>query len=115
MILELDDLAIGDPGVNYSPDDKVIIEPANGAEARIIVDELGSIDRVEVTKNGIGFQDEPEIFVESETGFNARLLPVFKINTDGIDGGIITAETRKRIPVIEVVDCVGKVGHLGES
>ena len=115
VILELDDLAIGDPGVNYSPDDKVIIEPANGAEARIIVDELGSIDRVEVTKNGIGFQDEPEIFVESETGFNARLLPVFKINTDGIDGGIITAETRKRIPVIEVVDCVGKVGHLGES
>ena len=116
VILQIDEVSISDPGIGYNCSrDTVVIEPSNGAEIKIICDELGSIIKTEVISSGIGFQDEPEIYIKSDSGYNARLLPVFKVNRDGIDAGagIITDATN--IPVVDVVDCVGKVSHLGRS
>ena len=112
VVLEIDDVAISNPGVGYSDSDTVVIEPSNGAEVRIKTDELGSIIGTEVINGGIGFQDEPEVYIKSKSGYNGRLLPVYKVNRQGIDAGFVTPQN---IPTIEVVDCVGKVSHLGKS
>ena len=113
VILEIDEIVISNPGIGYSPDDKVIIEPSNGCEFKLKVDELGSVTGVDVIKGCSGFLEEPEIYIQSNSGYNARLLPVFNVVKEGIDAGIITDPTGT--PVIQVVDCVGKVSHLGRS
>ena len=74
---------------------------------------MGSVTGVDVIKGCSGFLEEPEIYIQSNSGYNARLLPVFNVVKEGIDAGIITDPTGT--PVIQVVDCVGKVSHLGRS
>jgi len=113
VILEIDEIAISNPGIGYDAEDKVVIEPSNGCEFKLKVDELGSVTGVDVIKGCSGFLEEPEIYIQSNSGYNARLLPVFNVVKEGIDAGIITDPTGT--PVIQVVDCVGKVSHLGRS
>jgi len=113
VLLEIGDVAISEAGLGYDPKyDTVIIEPSNGAEVKIKTDELGSIIGTEVINGGFGFKDEPEIYIKSNSGYNARLVPVFIVNREGIDAGLISAPN---ISVVQVVDCVGKVSHLGRS
>ena len=113
VLLEIGDVAISEPGLGYDPKyDTVVIEPSNGAEVRIKTDELGSIIETEVINGGFGFTDEPEIYIQSNSGYNARLVPVFIVNREGIDAGFIP---ENNMSVIQVVDCVGKVSHLGRS
>lgn len=100
--LELDDIIIENPGANYNcSKDKIVIRPSNGVEVQYFCDRSGSLTNVKVIRTGIGFTEVPDIFVESETGFNAVLKPSFKVNTDGSGFGI-------NVPVVSVVDCVGK-------
>jgi len=63
---------------------------------------LGGIIGVNVVNGGIGFTDDPNIYIQSDTGYNARMMPVFKVNRVGEDPDLITTG------VIQVVDCVGK-------
>lgn len=100
VTLELEDIIIDIAGANYNcAKDKIVIIPNNGVEVQYYCDRSGSLTNVKVIKTGIGFTEIPNIFVESETGFNAVLKPVLKVNKDGF--GI-------NVPVISVVDCVGK-------
>ena len=67
---------------------------------------MGSIIGVDVVKGGIGFNEDPDIYIQSDTGYNARLMPVFKVNRVGRDIGeqLVSAGD-----VVQVIDCVGKV------
>ena len=81
------------------------MEPSNGAELKLKCDPLGSIIGVDVAKGGIGFTEDPDLYIQSDTGYNARLMPVFKVNRIGED---IDSQLVSPGDVIQVVDCVGK-------
>ena len=106
VILSLDVVNINTPGVRYSPDDEVVITPSNGATAEIEVNDMGSITNVKITSSGEGFQEMPQVYVKSGTGFNADLNPRFRIDRVG---DLAVEEPSVQDKIISVVDCVGKV------
>ena len=106
VILSLDVVNINTPGVRYSPDDEVVITPSNGATAEIEVNDMGSITNVKITSAGEGFQEMPQVYVKSGTGFNADLNPRFRIDRVG-DSAV--EEPSMQDKIISVIDCVGKV------
>lgn len=100
VILAIDDIALINPGFNYSSDDTIRVEPSNGAELNVVI-ENGSIKDVIIVNGGIGFTDLPNIIIDSQTGFNAKLVPVLKVIKDeNVPAGT---------SVINVIDCVGKI------
>lgn len=105
VILYMCDAVIKNPGVGYQQDDKVIIEPSYGAEITPQFNELGQLTSVKIISGGEGFQQIPTIYIESETGFNAEIVPRFCIDRVGVDQvKEITAQDK----IISVIDCVGK-------
>ena len=103
VVLEIEDINILDPGFGYDPNDKVVV--GNGAELKIEVDSLGSLTKVDVLNGGIGFTEDPDIYIDSNSGYNAKLMPVFKVNRVGED---IAPEAVSTGAVLSVIDCVGK-------
>lgn len=105
VVLCLDEIYIKDSGFEYSPGDTIVMEPNYGAVLEPVFDGNGSLAKVNIIKSAEGFTDLPEIFIDSETGYNAELIPVFKVCRIGDD-------TKDEIPpgtsIISVVDCVGK-------
>lgn len=108
VFLELDNIYIDSPGINYNPEkDRIIITPDNGAKLNAVFDSLGSLQKVNVIKAGIGFTEMPKITIETESGYNAILTAGFKVNRVGnIPDGV--TEVPPGVQVINVVDCVGK-------
>jgi hypothetical protein len=100
------DAIIKNPGVGYQQGDKVIIEPSYGAEITPEFNELGQLTSVKVISGGEGFQQIPTIYIESETGFNAEIVPRFCIDRVGVDQ---VKEPTSQDKIISVIDCVGKV------
>ena len=106
VVLEIEDINILDGGFGYDcSKDKVIIEPSNGAELKLRCDPLGSITGVDVIKGGIGFKEDPKIYIESDSGYNAKMIPNFKVNRVGED---IVPELVSPGSFVQVIDCVGK-------
>ena len=103
VVLEIDDINVLEPGFGYDPNDKVVV--GNGAEIKIKTDALGSVTGVDVVNGGIGFNEDPDIYIESESGYNAKLMPIFKVNRVGDD---VAPEAVDATAVIQVIDCVGK-------
>ena len=103
VVLEIEDINIVDPGFGYDANDKVIV--GNGAELKIKTDDLGSVTGVDVINGGIGYTEDPDILIKSNTGYNAKLMPIFKVNRVGED---VAPETVSTGSVISVIDCVGK-------
>ena len=60
---------------------------------------------MDVINGGIGFNEDPDLYIKSKKGYNARLMPVFKVNRIG-EG--ISPEAVAPTGVIQVIDCVGK-------
>ena len=89
--------------------DKVIIEPSKGAELKIKTDPLGSVTGVDVVNGGIGFNEDPKIYIQSDSGYNAKMIPVFKVNRVGEDASPEIIAAAGTPGVIQVIDCVGKV------
>jgi len=113
VILEISDILIANPGFNYSKDDKIIMQPSNGAELIPKFDEFGRVETVTIANPGIGFTDTPNIFIQSNTGLNSVLIPIFgskRIGSDAID------QLQEQIlpedaSFIEIIDCVGKISR----
>lgn len=109
VFLELDKIAIDSPGINYdSTKDKIVISPDNGAKLEPVFDSNGSLKKVDVIRPGTGFTEIPKITIETESGYNAVLLPIFKVNRLGDipDGQDIQVPQTQ---IISVIDCVGKI------
>jgi hypothetical protein len=108
VVLEIGDVYIENTGVNYSPDDQIVIEPSNGAELEPKYDDTGRLIRVNILNPGIGFVEFPQIFINSNTGVNANIIPIFNITrlTENEDGDALP-EIPQGTPLISVVDCVG--------
>jgi hypothetical protein len=99
VVLEVEDINILDPGFGYDENDEVVI--GNGAELKIKTDALGSVTGVDVINGGIGFTEDPDLYIKSDTGYNAKLIPVFKVNR-------VDPDTAPSAAVVQVIDCVGK-------
>ena len=61
-----------------------------------------------IISKGQGFNRVPRLWMESEVGTNAKLIPVFEPLRIGSDeeGNLDRLEGT---PVLQVIDCVGKV------
>jgi hypothetical protein len=105
VLLCLDEIYIKDSGFDYSPGDTIVMEPNYGAVLEPVFDGNGSLAKVNIIKSAEGFTDLPEIFIDSETGYNAELIPVFKVCRIGDD---IKDEIPPGTSIISVIDCVGK-------
>lgn len=103
VILEIGDISIDDPGFAYDKNDKIIITPNNGADLKPEFDSLGSLTKVNIISPGQGFKEFPEIYIESETGYNAKIVPVFNIRKVDDELNVLTSQ------IVKVIDCVGKV------
>jgi len=101
VVLEIDDINIVEPGFGYDPNDKVVV--GNGAELKLRTDPLGSVIGVDVVNGGSGFDEDPDLYIQSDSGYNAKLMPVFKsIRLEDIE------EADVALGAIQVIDCVGK-------
>lgn len=103
IILEIGDVFISNPGFSYNPNDKIIISPDNGAIMKPEFDSLGSLTKVNLISSGQGFKEFPDIYIESDTGYNAKIIPIF--NSRRVDEEQIQILESQ---VINVIDCVGK-------
>lgn len=103
VAIGISNIFITNPGVGYTTGDTITVTPDNGAILEPIIDN-GQLTGVNVVQSGIGFTEFPKIVLNSTTGFNAGMVPVFKI--------IRVNETPDEVPfgtpLIEVVDCVGR-------
>ena len=85
------------------------IVPDNGAKAVIEeCDDEGGIIKIKVINCGAGFNEIPDVFINTDTGYNAMLYPVMKFHRPDI-------ETPEGTNVIQVIDCVGNVGSLART
>ena len=93
--LGLSAINIKDCGINYDcSKDRLVIEPSNGASARLVCDNFGRIADVIVDDPGLGFTKWPDIRIERDpgvrppddqpTGVNFEATPVFEIIRDPI-------------------------------
>jgi hypothetical protein len=108
VMLKLGDVEIQSTGVNYSPNDTIVVEPSNGAILEPVFGPFGSIIDVNIIDEGEGFVERPNIVIKTETGYNAILIPILSVNRIRD-----IPDELYRIPegtrVIQVIDCIGKV------
>jgi len=109
VITCLDEIVVANSGFGYNCcDDTVVIEPANGAEA--VIEECdGGIIRIRVTNCGAGFKELPEVYINTNTGLNAFLIPILKFHRENLD------EFPEGTVVTQVIDCVGNVGKNAKT
>lgn len=113
IILYLCNIDIEDAGLNYSSTDKIVIKPSNGAEVIPKFGPFGVLESIEILKAGRGYIERPEIYIESETGYNALLNPVLCIDRIGDDLEGLQNPNDLLQSVISVVDCVGNIDNEG--
>lgn len=105
VLLTICNPVVLDSGINYKPGDKIVIENNSGAELEPVFGPLGDLIDIKVINPGTGFNSWPRIYVDSETGYNAKIVPNFCITR-------LTKEEVDKLPegvkIVSVVDCVGK-------
>jgi len=103
IVLEVGDVFISDPGLSYENGDRIVVSPSNGLVLEPKFDSLGSLTKVNIINPGQGFKEFPEIYIESDTGYNAKIIPIFNVRR------VVDEEIQVPVTgIINVVDCVGK-------
>ena len=108
-ILYVCEAIIKNSGFGYQPTDKIIVEPANGAELEPKFNEFGQLIAVKVISGGEGVKEIPDVYIESATGYNAKIALRFCIDRIGKDE---FTEPSYQDKIISIVDCVGTVPSL---
>jgi hypothetical protein len=107
VVLKLCAVEIESTGVNYSPNDTISVIPSNGAVLEPVFGPFGSIIDINIIDEGEGFTQRPEIVINTESGYNAELIPILCVDRIGD-----VPEELYKIPqgekIIKVIDCVGK-------
>lgn len=104
--LSMCEIYVANPGLNYSEKDKLVIEPANGAKGELVLGSFGNIEQVKLSQCGEGYTETPNIYIQTESGYNVELLPVFTVETVQ---DIAEVPPIAQQQLISVIDCVGKV------
>ena len=102
-------ILIKDSGVNFDPSDEIYLEPSHGTKLSMELGPFGTIAKVNVVQKGCGFTDTPKVRINTRTGFNQELIPLFDIQRIG-DGDLekiaLNSLDRDNRGIISVVDCV---------
>ena len=105
VVLSIESINVVNSGFGYDcSKDKIKVTPDNGA--KLVISECnssGSIIKIDVIDGGSGFKEDPEITIESNSGYNLELVPTFKVNRVE-EGQQLISSTQ----IIQVIDCVGK-------
>ena len=101
------ELIVDESGMDYQPTDKVVIKPDMGATAVPKFDRFGRLLSIKVTAGGEGFQEMPQCYIESDSGFGSFIVPKFCI--DRIGENDLEREPGLQDKVISVIDCVGSI------
>ena len=102
----LDGLFIENGGANYSPGDEIVIIPSKGVETEAVFNDIGQLVNINIQNPGGSFFGIPRIFVKSQTGVNANIIPIFGIRpeNENPDERVIQVIGDR---IISVIDCVG--------
>jgi hypothetical protein len=114
VVLILNDVLIANPGINYSANDKIELQPNSGSILEPKYDKFGRLESVNIVNPGIGFTSVPKIFIRSNTGINAVIKPIFGVKRIGNDLNELTDErigTDPNVSLIQIIDCVGKISR----
>jgi hypothetical protein len=103
VVVTLDDVIINNPGTEYEPGDTITVTPDTGVELRPTFNSVGSLTKVDIISKGNSFNTMPKIQIKTNTGVNADIWPVFKIQRVEDLGSLQPGQK-----IITVVDCVGK-------
>lgn len=99
-LIKLKEVVVKNPGINYNCGvDQLTITPTNGTVLSYQCDPFGKINSVQVL-NGGNYTELPSITLDSDTGVNAKFIPVFEIIRDPL-----AEEVAK--DVVQVYDLVG--------
>jgi len=106
VISEIGDVYIDDGGFGYQPGDTATVLDCSGnpdasAKVEITVDQRGVITNAKVINPGANYTCIPEIIINTDTGYNARLIPVLKFTR--------AEDVPPGTQVLQVIDCVGRV------
>jgi len=103
VLVVLDDVIINNPGLDYRPGDTITVTPDTGVELTPEFDSLGQLTKVNIVSKGKSFNTMPKIVVESQTGLNADIWPVFKVIK--VEDELALDEGQS---ILTVIDCIGK-------
>jgi arsenate reductase-like glutaredoxin family protein len=103
----LDEIQILDTGIGYLPTDTVSITPdVSGLQVKVQITEIGQIVGMEVLSSGCGFNEVPEIRINSDTGAGLKVRPVMRfVNRDQYFKEQPDFDSTK---LVKVIDCVLK-------
>lgn len=107
VLMCLDDIYVEDGGFGFVPGDTVKVVPDNGTLVELEINQRGEIVSVKVISKGCGYTDLPEIVIESQTGYNAKLRPV--LSATPITDEQALFDIPEGVQLLSVVDCVGKI------
>ena len=102
LISTIGDFEISNPGFGYTTGDTATIIGGGGADIELEITN-GGISGVNIINSGMGFDSIPEVQINTDTGYNARLTPVLSFIREDLAGDIPSGTK-----ILSVVDCVGK-------
>ena len=112
VILVIDGLEIVNPGYEYSPGDTLEIDTDDTFSAIVSsVTPTGAINGIQIINPGNPVTEYPEITVNSNNGFNAKIYPKYNITRltrEEVENRATLSQGGSLQNVISVVDCVGK-------
>ena len=106
VITEIDSVYIDDGGFGFQPGDTATVldcsgNPDSSAKLELVLNQDGTIVNVRVINPGRNYNCLPEIILNTDTGYNARLIPILRFRRE--------QEISPGTQVLQVIDCVGKV------
>ena len=103
----LNEIQILDTGIGYLPTDTVSITPdVSGLQVKVQITEIGQIVGMEVLSSGCGFNEVPEIRINSDTGAGLKVRPVMRfVDRDQYFKKQPDFDPTK---LVKVIDCVLK-------
>ena len=102
-------ILIENAGVNFDPSDEIYLEPDRGTKLSMELGPYGSIAKITVVQKGCGFTRVPKVRINTRTGFNQELIPLFEVQRIGeadLENLALRALDRDNRGIISVVDCV---------
>jgi hypothetical protein len=105
VAISIDSVYIEDSGFGFGDGDTITITPDNGAELVPVIGGNGRIINVNVVKPGIGFTGMPILKLNTNTGYNATLIPILSFKRIGEDDAFSVPTGTQ---LVQVIDCVGK-------
>jgi hypothetical protein len=112
VLMCLDNIYVEDGGFGFVPGDIARVVPENGSQVELEINERGEIVSIKVLSKGCGYTDLPEIVIESQTGYNAKLYPV--LSATPITDEQALFDIPDGVQLVSVVDCVGKIAPKTE-